>query len=30
MEEMADDFKSKNPPPEGALLPAEVGSKLKE
>lgn len=30
MEEMADEFKSKNPAPEGALMPAEAGLKLKQ
>jgi hypothetical protein len=30
MEEMADEFRKKNPPPEGALMPAEAGLKLKE
>lgn len=30
MEQIADDFKKKNPFPEGALLPAEAGLKLKE
>lgn len=30
MEQIADDFKKKNAPAKGALLPAEVGSKLKE
>ena len=30
MEEMADKFRKKNPPPEGALMPSEAGLKLKE
>ncbi|KAI4698446.1 hypothetical protein J4E90_008083 [Alternaria incomplexa] len=30
MEEMADEFRKKNPPPKGALMPSEAGLKLKE
>ncbi|KAI8650167.1 hypothetical protein LRP88_14751 [Fusarium phalaenopsidis] len=30
MEEVCDDFKAKNPPEKGALLPAEAGLKLRE
>ncbi|CAH0056946.1 unnamed protein product [Clonostachys solani] len=30
MEDICDEFKSRNTPPEGARLPAEVGAKLKE
>lgn len=29
MEEMVEEFKKKNPPPEGAVLPAAPGSILK-
>jgi hypothetical protein len=30
MEQMSDEFKKKNPPPEGALMPAAPGAMLKK
>lgn len=30
MAEMSDEFKKKNPPPQGAMMPAEPGAMLKK